>query len=448
MSAAEFIINENFDFTPYKSQDSPNFPVSYAEKPCIICSKPSTIVCPECQKFNYCGLQHQKLHWRTHQFDCPGQHAAHKPRKSFDLVVERPSFQNNNSEKEKELNITKKSIEKDKKSVEKETGNVVRFQDTKTEKLSEDREKIRREMIAFFTSFRYSDAVHMGQKLVKISYKIYEITNKRDSREFYEYCADHLLLVKGLIKNEQIQMAKDQLILIIPMITRIIDRSEKLKEIAKTTDISSMEFINLDIDILGYHKKLLINNELKRRANLLSLVASALYIIEDFKNCEMLFVKYVKLIEKNYGSKSLEMSNCYYLIGGFYYNLDYFVKALESFKRSFEIRKAKLGEKHDSVGDCWYNLALVYKRIDKPMKALLLLEKAYDQKKNSKGELSLACALILEVIGKVFLENGNYKASLTKFQECYNIRKKLLNNAKHPELIRIALLIMHLTKLV
>jgi tetratricopeptide (TPR) repeat protein len=178
------------------------------------------------------------------------------------------------------------------------------------------------------------------------------------------------------------------------------------------------------------------------------LVASALFNVEDHKNCEMLFVKYVKLIEKNYGTKSLEMSNCYFMIGGFYYQLDMFPKALESFKRSFEVRKAKLGEKHESVGDCWYNMALVYKHMGKMIKAILILEKAYDQRKEAKGEISLPCALVLEVLGKVFLENGNYKASLMKFQECYNVRKKILNNAKHPELIRISLLIMHLQKMV
>lgn len=434
MSTTDFIVNENFDFTPYKAQDNST------DKACVVCSKPATMNCPECQKIPYCSSNHQRIHWRTHQNECLGAHNL-KPRKSFD-ATDRTSVHTN----EKDLNQTKKSIEKDKKSVEKEQ--AVRFLDTRTEKLSEEREKIRKEMIVFFTNYRYSEAVHLGQKLVKISYKIYEVANKKDSREFYEYCADRLILVKAFIRTDHVQLAKDNLILIIPMVTRIIDRNEKLKEIAKTTDISSMEFINLDVDILGYHKKLLINNELKRRANLLSLIASLLYTLEDFKNCEMLFVKYVKLIEKNYGSKSLEMSNCYYLIGGFYFNLEMFPKALESFKRSFEIRKAKLGEKHDSVGDCWYNIALVYKHIDKPMKALLTLEKAYEQKKNSKGEISLACALISEVVGKIFLENGNYKASLVKFQECYNTRKRLLNNAKHPELIRISLLIMHLTKIV
>jgi hypothetical protein len=31
-----------------------------------------------------------------------------------------------------------------------------------------------------------------------------------------------------------------------------------------------------------------------------------------------------------------------------------------------------------------------------------------------------------------------------KFQDCYNIRKKILNNSKHPDLIRISLLLVHL----
>lgn len=437
MSTAEFIINDHFDFTPYQRQESTGLK-DLLERPCILCPKPGILACPECQKFHYCGTQHQKSHWKTHQFDCPGNLKGSR-KKSNDNNLDRSSY-------DKDLNQTKKSMDREKN--EKERENNVRFMDPKVDKLSEEREKLRKEVISLFMNSKFAETINFGQKLVKASFKIYELANKRDSREFYEYCADHLLLVRGLIKNDQIQSARDNLILILPMVTRIIDRNEKFKEIAKTTDISSMEFINIDVDVLGYHKKLLINNELKRRANLLSLVASSLFNVEDFKNCEMLFVKYVKLVEKNYGTKSLEVSNCYFMIGGFYYQLDMFSKALESFKRSLEVRKSKLNDKHESVGDCYYNMALAYKHMDKPIKAVLFLEKAYDQRREAKGEISLPCALVLEVLGKVFLENGNYKASLTKFQECYNIRKKILNNAKHPELIRISLLIMHLNKLV
>lgn len=42
------------------------------------------------------------------------------------------------------------------------------------------------------------------------------------------------------------------------------------------------------------------------------------------------------------------------------------------------------------------------------------------------------------------MESSDYKAAYLKFQDCYYIRKKILNNSKHPDLIRISLLILHL----
>ena len=91
--------------------------------------------------------------------------------------------------------------------------------DAKAEKLNEERERLRKEIISLFAMNRFNELILLGQKLVKISYKMHELANKRDSREFYEYCADHLLLIRGLIKNDQIQYARDNLILIFPMVT-------------------------------------------------------------------------------------------------------------------------------------------------------------------------------------------------------------------------------------
>lgn len=76
--------------------------------------------------------------------------------------------------------------------------------------------------------------------------------------------------------------------------------------------------------------------------------------------------------------------------------------------------------------------------------AIQYLEKAHTLRKELIGEISLACAQALETLGKIFLESSDYKAAYLKFQDCYYIRKKILNNSKHPDLIRISLLILHL----
>ena len=40
-----------------------------------------------------------------------------------------------------------------------------------------------------------------------------------------------------------------------------------------------------------------MNNQLKKKTNFLSTMASLFYAIGDFKNTELIYVKYVKLIE-------------------------------------------------------------------------------------------------------------------------------------------------------
>jgi hypothetical protein len=42
------------------------------------------------------------------------------------------------------------------------------------------------------------------------------------------------------------------------------------------------------------------------------------------------------------------------------------------------------------------------------------------------------------------MEEGEFRMALENFQECYVIRKKLYNDVKHPEFVRISLLIVHL----
>ena len=139
-------------------------------------------------------------------------------------------------------------------------------------------------------------------------------------------------------------------------------------------------------------------NEIKKRCNLISLVANLFYSLGYPKDCEEAYVRYIKLIENVFGpdvrrsffqkhfyssaslliicfTKALETSNCYYLIGVYYLQHRYYVKALACFKRSMSIRTQKLTEKHESVTDCMYNIGIIYKQMGKKQKAYDQLEK-------------------------------------------------------------------------
>jgi len=50
--------------------------------------------------------------------------------------------------------------------------------------------------------------------------------------------------------------------------------------------------------------------------------------------CEQAYVKYVQYIEKIYGHESLEASNCYFLVGLFYFEVEMLQKSLACFTKA------------------------------------------------------------------------------------------------------------------
>ena len=182
-----------------------------------------------------------------------------------------------------------------------------------------------------FSQGQFSQALTHCRRLSNISKKILENNNnannnkKNDNlRDFFDYCSDHLLLVKSLLKNDKIAQARESLLLLMPLVNTNIDDQkidyQKLKESDKLNENTLKDLkISSDIgDNITFQKRFLLNNELKKRTNLLSVLASLFYAVGDYKNCEGIYVKYIRLVENNYGKESLEISNCYFLIGVFY----------------------------------------------------------------------------------------------------------------------------------
>jgi hypothetical protein len=78
----------------------------------------------------------------------------------------------------------------------------------------------------------------------------------------------------------------------------------------------------------------------------------------------MAYVKYVTWIEKYYGKDSLEASNCYFLVGLYYFEQDNYQKSLACFIKTQYIRKKELGEGHPSCSDCLLNMGILYKKMN------------------------------------------------------------------------------------
>jgi len=68
-------------------------------------------------------------------------------------------------------------------------------------------------------------------------------------------------------------------------------------------------------------------------------VANLFYTLGLIKKCEEAYVKYIKLIETVFGSMALETSNCYYLMGIFYLEEKFLIKALACMKKALHIRQ-------------------------------------------------------------------------------------------------------------
>ena len=69
------------------------------------------------------------------------------------------------------------------------------------------------------------------------------------------------------------------------------------------------------------------------------------------------------------------------------------------------------------------------------------------------GENSLAVAQVLELQGKIYLETNDFTSAMLKLFECYKIRKGVLHNVYHHDLVfilminlqvRISLLLTHI----
>ncbi|KAL4488633.1 hypothetical protein ABPG73_020332 [Tetrahymena malaccensis] len=306
--------------------------------------------------------------------------------------------------------------------------------DRELHQLINERLAFRSDVVKLLAKFNYSDALISVRNLCKISDKIY--SKRPDLNELYELLADQLLEVKVMIKTQSSNANKEAG-------TKLQDIFHKIKQ--KMNDNALKNYYQE----LQVEKKNEFMNEIRKRCNLISLVANLFYSLGHQNECEEAYVRYVKLIENVMGQDALETSNCYFLMGVYYLQHRYYIKALACFKRSMSIRSQRLTERHESVTDCQYNIGIAYKQLGRKQKALDQLEKTLFIRRQIIGQSSLPVAQTLEILGKIYMESpSDYPIALDKFQECYSIRKSIIKVNKHPDMVRISLLIVHLYNLI
>jgi len=187
-------------------------------------------------------------------------------------------------------------------------------------------------------------------------------------------------------------------------------------------------------------------SDIKRILHMHGIIAAMYKMLENQVEAEKTYAKYCKIVEKLFGIQSVEASNCYYYIGIYYYEEQQYEKALICMKKALFNRTKELGSKHVSCGDCHLNIGIIYKRLNQLTKAKAELEQALNIRREGIGKSSLQCAAVLEELGKLTLETGDYKSAFVYLQECYEIRKKLLKNPKNVEITRVSLLLIFLQR--
>ena len=91
-------------------------------------------------------------------------------------------------------------------------------------------------------------------------------------------------------------------------------------------------------------------------------------------------------------------------------------------------------------------MGILYKRLGVPLRAVSSLQKALDIKRETIGHQSLPVAKILEELGKFHLERSELAKAFPYFQECYEIRKKILRKSTDKDIQRISCLLLYLHK--
>lgn len=332
--------------------------------------------------------------------------------------------------------------------------------------------------LTLFSESKYEQALPHCKKLMSIAKSMFN-AEEPDKKDIFEYSIGHLFYIKCLLKTDNIELCRrymhslwlfvDKVIQEDTIVVEMLRDKSKLAKLKGTSEFNEFsekfqnylflvskrgQFVKNIEETLhedrnnGVARSLFVNIQIRRRTSLLSLMAAIFYSIGEFKMTESVYCKYTILIEKNFGEKSAETSNCYFLIGVFYMQHKLHKKAMACFRTALEIRESKFGKFHECISDCYFNIAIIYKQMLKRQKAIQCLNNVLEIRKELIGATSLSVAVVYELLGKIYLEDKDYKSALLKFQEVYIIRKAIISNDMHPEIKRVADLLEDLQRMI
>lgn len=372
---------------------------------CVLCGRPTMLCCSSCRQVFYCSESHQLQHWRTHALECEGEESS-----SESSLMNTPLQQTIELEQDPDNSMLADEL------------------------VYKVRQAVRQDAIVHMCDGNSSLAVSKLQ--VHFARVLAEYERNR-WYDIYTLLSDGLLLAKAYILTDQHSIARQLL----------VSLAGRLASHATTHNTNPASTFRNDEGKEA--RASLTYAQLKQKLSVYSVMSNLLTACGDDVTAERMLIQYCKLVEVHLGLRSLEASNCCFMLGLFYIKRSYLKKALECFKRASEIRQEQFGEMHDTVGDCQYNMGLLHFKLGNAFKANSCLQKALDIRVANSSECSLQTAQTFEALGVLYMHQKDFKSAYDKLSSCYEIRKLLLKQTTdHTELQRVADHLLHLNGLV
>lgn len=172
--------------------------------------------------------------------------------------------------------------------------------------------------------------------------------------------------------------------------------------------------------VKNYYKKLI-----KIKAVCLACAGTFFDHLAYFQEAEDCYMKYIELLENNYGDNSQIVSNAYFALAIFYFKRGLKEKPLMCFRKSKEIRLEIVGENHQAVIDAELNefIVLVHHRLTD--EAFTLFSKLEKRILKSIGNLNISLAKLYYAASFLHSILGNKDKGFHLIENAKHITSKL-----------------------
>lgn len=157
----------------------------------------------------------------------------------------------------------------------------------------------------------------------------------------------------------------------------------------------------------------------------LTIFASHLKAIGDYKKSELAYNDAVRILQELEGDTDLSLVDAYLGMADLMKAMSKYGGAMEYYNQCLEIQERVFGEKHDDIASTFYAMGLVWHEEGSYSNALVFFAKSLVMKVHLHGEVHLDVADTYDMMGFVEAKNGELDTSLRRLTDAYKVRKSL-----------------------